>query len=119
MERLVTMVHGANMGASGMKQIILRFLLANSSHIFDLLISEDDARSKMEEWRNNRVNYFHGYDSSQNRYYAIKTAEIASMFTIDLDKLKQQQEELRKQQQQMGQQQMGQQPSIPATLPSY
>lgn len=95
MERLVKIIPGV----SPMKKVLLRFLLANSQHAYDILTTEDDARCKIEEWRNNRVNYVHGYDSEQGRYYAVKSAEIAAMFTMDWEQMKRLQQEQLKQQQ--------------------
>lgn len=82
-----------------MKKVILRILFANTPHFLELILPEDEARNIMRDWRQESGScaYVSGYDREQDRDYSFRSDAVAGMFTMDLESMKRQVEETRRQ----------------------
>jgi len=83
-----------------MRRVLLRIMFSHSGHSLDVVMKEDDARALLDSWKQKKVQeFFSGYDTELDRHYVIKMSEVAGIFTLNWELVKQQQEEARRAQQ--------------------
>lgn len=105
-----------------MKRVIVRFLLRNSSHTLDVVVSEAEAKDLIRKWKEagKAPLTFDGHDKDQERNWSIRCDEISTIFTLDYDRIL---EDNRRRMEAQSQQPLVHQtyarPSDPPTPPPY
>lgn len=70
-----------------MKRLLVRFLMKNSSHILDVVMTETEAKDILSRWKGPNIKQLTGYDKELDHHWIVCVDEIAVIFTMDFDKM--------------------------------